>query len=67
MGEDKPQAAATFEEVVAELEEVIAKMSAPDIGIEAAADLYEKARALHGAAAERLDAVEARIAELAEE
>lgn len=57
----------SFEEVVAELEDVVRRMSATDIGIEEAADLYEKARALHDAAAARLEAVEARIAELAED
>ena len=57
----------SFEEIVTELEEVVRRMSGTDIGIEEAADLYEKARALHDAAAARLDAVEARIAELAED
>jgi len=58
--------ARSFEEVVAELEDVVRRMSGTDIGIEEAADLYEKARALHDAAAARLEAVEARIAELAD-
>lgn len=57
----------SFEEVVAELEDVVRRMSGADIGIEEAADLYEKARRLHDAAAARLEAVEARIAELAED
>jgi len=57
-------AAPTFEEVVAELEEVVRRMSAPDIGIEAAADLYEQARALHDAATARLEEVEKRIVDL---
>ena len=57
----------SFEEVVAELEDLVRRMSATDIGIEEAADLYEKARSLHDAAAARLEAVEARIAELSEE
>lgn len=62
MGEDQR----SFEEIVAELEEVVRRMSGTDLGIEQAADFYEKARLLHDAAAARLEAVEARIAELAE-
>ena len=57
----------SFEEIVVELEDVVRRMSGTDIGIEEAADLYEKARSLHDAAAARLEAVEARIAELAED
>ena len=57
----------SFEDVVTELEDVVRRMSATDIGIEQAADLYEKARSLHDAAAARLEAVEARIAELADD
>lgn len=56
----------SFEEIVAELEDVVRQMSGADIGIEQAADLYEKARGLHDAAAARLEAVEARIAELSD-
>ena len=55
----------SFEELVGELENVVRRMAGTDIGIEEAADLYEKARAIHDAAAKRLEAVEARIAELA--
>jgi exodeoxyribonuclease VII small subunit len=56
----------SFEQIVSELEDVVRRMSGTDIGIEEAADLYEKARGLHDAAAARLEAVEARIAELSE-
>ncbi|HUR50437.1 MAG TPA: exodeoxyribonuclease VII small subunit [Acidimicrobiales bacterium] len=56
----------SFEELVAELEDVVRRMSGTDIGIEEAADLYDKARGLHDAAAARLEAVEARIAELSD-
>ena len=59
--------ARSFEEIVGELEDVVRRMSGADLGIEEAADLYEKARALHDAAAARLEAVEARIAELGED
>ena len=57
----------SFEEVVTELEDVVRRMSGTDIGIEEAADLYERARLLHEVAAARLASVEARIAELAED
>ena len=57
----------SFEEVVTELEDVVRRMSGTDIGIEEAADLYERARLLHEVAAARLASVEARIAELADE
>ena len=54
----------TFEELMAELEEVTAKLAAGDIGIEAAADLYERAERLHARASERLDQVRARVERL---
>lgn len=53
--------AMTYEELVAELESLTARMAAGDIGIEAAAELYERAGVLHAAAAERLARVQARI------
>ena len=56
----------SFEQLMAELEDVVRRMSGTEIGIEEAADLYEKARTLHHAAAARLEAVEARIAELSD-
>ena len=56
----------SFEQLMAELEDVVRRMSGTEIGIEEAADLYEKARTLHDAAAARLEAVEARIAELSD-
>ena len=67
MTEDPTADQRSFEEVVSELEDVVRRMSGADIGIEEAADLYEKARALHDAAAARLEAVEERIAELSSE
>ena len=51
----------TFEELVAELEQVARSMDAPELGIEQAADLYERAGALHRAAAERLAQVQGRL------
>ncbi len=54
----------TFEELMAELEEVTARLAAGDIGIEAAADLYERAEKLHARATERLEQVRARVERL---
>ncbi|MDQ3757944.1 MAG: exodeoxyribonuclease VII small subunit [Actinomycetota bacterium] len=55
----------TFEELVEQLEGLTARMAGGDIGIEEAADLYERARVLHGLAEERLRRVQERIEELA--
>ena len=52
---------ATFEELMAQLEDLTAKLAAGDLGIEAAADLYERAERLHAMASERLGQVRARV------
>lgn len=57
-------AAMSFEELVSELERLTDQMAAGDIGIERAAELYERAGRLHEAAAERLARVEERIERL---
>lgn len=44
-----------------ELETLTEKLAAGDIGIEAAADLYERAEKLHALAAARLAQVRARV------
>ena len=51
----------SFEDLVDELEAVTEQLATGAIGIEAAADLYERAQKLHGAALARLEAVQARI------
>jgi exodeoxyribonuclease VII small subunit len=51
----------TFEQLMEELEELTAKLAAGDLGIEAAADLYERAERLHARATERLDQVRTRV------
>ncbi len=56
--------AMTFEELVEELTEVTAQMDDGAIGIERAADLYDRASALHAAASARLLGVEARLEQL---
>jgi exodeoxyribonuclease VII small subunit len=55
----------TFEELMAELESITEKMAAGDLGIEAAADLFERAEALHALATERLVQVRVRVERLA--
>ena len=54
----------TYEQLVAALEELTERMASGSIGIEEAADLYERAGALHTAAAARLAAVQERIDKL---
>ncbi|MGH3576444.1 MAG: exodeoxyribonuclease VII small subunit [Mycobacterium sp.] len=56
----------TYEELVANLEDLTARMSSPEVGIEEAADLYEQARLVHRAASERLERVRSRIDRLAD-
>ena len=63
-GVDKPLEGLTFEELLVALELVTGRLASGELGIEAAADLYEQAEILHAAAQERLAAVEARIARL---
>jgi exodeoxyribonuclease VII small subunit len=55
----------TFEQLLEELEAMTRRMAAGDIGIEAAATLYERAGELHAQATERLARVQERIARLA--
>jgi exodeoxyribonuclease VII small subunit len=54
----------TFEELMTELEAVTERLAAGDLGIEAAADLYEQAEQLHAQATARLAQVQARVAAL---
>ncbi|HZT65343.1 MAG TPA: exodeoxyribonuclease VII small subunit [Acidimicrobiales bacterium] len=51
----------TFEQLLEELESLTAQMATGDVGIEEAADLYERAGQVYRAAADRLEAVQARI------
>ena len=55
----------TFEQLLEELEAMTRRMAAGDIGIEAAAALYERAGELHAQATERLARVQERIERLA--
>lgn len=64
---DGPDADGTrsFEELLSELESLTERLAAGDLGIEASADLYERAEKLHALAAERLAQVKARVEGLA--
>jgi exodeoxyribonuclease VII small subunit len=64
IGASGPLETLSFEELVAALERVAARLAAGELGIEAAADLYEQAELLYEAAQERLAAVEERIERL---
>jgi exodeoxyribonuclease VII small subunit len=55
----------TYEQIVEQLEAVTAELADGSAGIEAAADLYEKAQQLHAAASARLDQVRQRLDALA--
>jgi exodeoxyribonuclease VII small subunit len=57
----------TFEQLLARLEGVTAQLADGELGIEAAADLYERARVLHAAAGERLARVSRRIADIGDD
>ena len=53
-----------YEELIATLEGLTRRMSDPEVGIEEATDLYERARVVHRMATERLDAIRKRIDEM---
>lgn len=56
----------SYEELLERLEALIAELSSGEVGIEAAADLYEESGRVYAAARARLDAVQARIRALEE-
>lgn len=62
--DDDRLAALTFEQIVEELEQTIARMAGGTLGIEEVTDLYERAGKLHALAGERLAAIAARIEKL---
>ncbi len=55
------ESAMTFEQLMAELERVTDALATGELGIEAAADLYERAERLHALASARLAQVQARV------
>ena len=60
----KPLSEMAFEELVTELEETARAMESADLGIERAAELYERAGSLHATALQRLTLVTARLEQL---
>jgi exodeoxyribonuclease VII small subunit len=57
----------TYEQIVEKLEALTGQLANGNAGIEAAADLFEQAQQLHGAASARLDQVRKRLDALAPE
>jgi exodeoxyribonuclease VII small subunit len=51
----------SFEQLLAELEEVTDRLASGELGIEAATELYERAERLHALAADRLAQVQQRV------
>ncbi|MHB1444949.1 MAG: exodeoxyribonuclease VII small subunit [Acidimicrobiales bacterium] len=51
----------SFEALLEKLESLVGQLSSGEVGIEAAADLYEQAGLVYAEAKGRLDAVQARI------
>ena len=54
----------SFEELLEQLEGLVGQLSSGEVGIEAAADLYEQAGRVYNEAKARLDAVQTRIESL---
>lgn len=54
----------SYEQLLEELEQTIARMSSGELGIEEVTDLYERAGLLHDAAAARLQRIRERIDQL---
>lgn len=63
---DEQHDSLSYEQLVEALEATISRMADGSIGIEEAADLYERAGRLHAAASERLARIQARIDQLTE-
>lgn len=61
MTDTDPDEGRTFEELMAELEQVTELLATGEVGIEAATDLYERAQQLHTLASERLARVQERV------
>ena len=59
-----PDANRSFEDLMAELEQVTETLASGELGIEAATDLYERAQRLHALATDRLVQVQQRIERL---
>ena len=64
MTDTSPDDHRSFEDLMAELEQVTELLAAGEVGIEAATDLYERAQQLHSLASERLARVQERVERL---
>jgi exodeoxyribonuclease VII small subunit len=58
--------ALSFEQLMDALEDITGRLAQGDIGIEMAADLYERAERIHALAAARLAQVQDRVARLSD-
>lgn len=56
----------SFEDLQAELEQIVARLERGDVAVDEAIDLWQRGERLHRACSERLDAARGRIEELAE-
>lgn len=66
-GDQRATASSTFEEALAALDEVVARLETGSVGLEEAVALFERGRAHLAVCRERLAASEARIRELTAE
>lgn len=57
----KEDSSKSFEELIEELDLIVERLAAGDIGIETAADLYQRGERLHALASARLDQVRERL------
>jgi exodeoxyribonuclease VII small subunit len=62
----RPVAELSFEEALAELESVVARLEKGEVPLAESLTLYERGAALRGHCDERLKAAEARVAEIAQ-
>jgi exodeoxyribonuclease VII small subunit len=62
-----PVAALTFDDALAQLQDVVARLEAGGLSLEASIELYERGVALHAHCARLLDDAELRVQKLVEE
>lgn len=59
-----PEAELTFEQALARLDEIVARMDGGDVGLEEAVQLFEQGQAMLAVCRERLSLAQQRITEL---